>query len=460
MKLYTTPHGVDEERVVAGRQVRELYPHLQSALQDFPNLQGLFAEPRFERDEVETHWHTQGREHEGPLTDQSPDVQDAAKSSIRVAIGQIKALVDENRRTGTSYGQDTADILDASLLIPDDRSIHIVDGKPVIASWGRSRIGESVKNTLLYDISGYPDVEEDSPIGTEDPTAHPADPTPGTVQEDGEDHQIRVWPAATGPWLVPVLWSLSALVFAMLLWLYLAHCAFLKLGSNTWLGNYCTAPQNATDPTIIALEERLRQLEREYDRRDAVCTAPEGDIPFDVPPPGPVDPPGGVLPLDPPGPLDTTDPLGTTEEPLPQEPVTDSEVRIEEQGGALGSINIILTWNNTDDLDLHVTCPNGERIYHGNKTACGGTLDLDDNFIGDRTETPAENIVFAQTPGDGRYSIRVRRSRDDEPFEAGTPFQLDVIGTRNGERFTIETLQGEAGRDMQEFLVLEIPYVE
>ena len=206
---------------------------------------------------------------------------------------------------------------------------------------------------------------------------------------------------------------------------------------------------------MVALEERLRQLERKYDRRDAVCTAPEGGFPFDVVPPSDLLP-GDVLPVDPVGGTGPEDPKTL----IQQEPVTESEERIEEQGGALGSINIILTWENTDDLDLHVTCPNGDRIYHGKKTACGGTLDLDANFIGDRTETPAENIVFAQNPADGQYSIRVRRSRGDSPSEDGTPFRLDIIGTRNGERFTIDTLQGEAGREMQEFLILDIPYVE
>ena len=190
MKLYTTPHGVDEERVVAGRQVRELYPHLQRALQDYPNLQTMFAEPRFERDEVETHWHAQGRDNQGPLTDQSPEIQETAKAAIRAAIGQVKALADETRRSGTSYGQDTADILEAALLIPNNQSIHIVDGSPVVASWGRSRIGEAANNTLLYEISGYSDSEEENPSDLQRPTTHSSEPPLVWAHLDNTNHQV------------------------------------------------------------------------------------------------------------------------------------------------------------------------------------------------------------------------------------------------------------------------------
>lgn len=35
--------------------------------------------------------------------------------------------------------------------------------------------------------------------------------------------------------------------------------------------------------------------------------------------------------------------------------------------GSTGDVQVTLTWNNTADLDLYVTEPNGETIYYGNR---------------------------------------------------------------------------------------------
>ena len=81
----------------------------------------------------------------------------------------------------------------------------------------------------------------------------------------------------------------------------------------------------------------------------------------------------------------------------------------------VGEITVSLIWSTYDDLDLHVITPNGNRIYYGNRTADGGTLDIDMNASSyDLADFPVENIYFP-VPIGGDYQILVRDFRDRTP---------------------------------------------
>ena len=68
--------------------------------------------------------------------------------------------------------------------------------------------------------------------------------------------------------------------------------------------------------------------------------------------------------------------------------------RLEREGGASGEVQISLAWNDFNDLDLHLFCPSGERIYFNNKRSdCGGELDVDMN-VRPVSNTPVENVVW------------------------------------------------------------------
>jgi len=69
-----------------------------------------------------------------------------------------------------------------------------------------------------------------------------------------------------------------------------------------------------------------------------------------------------------------------------------------------GSLQVSLSWNNSDDLDLHIVTPSGE-IYYRNKIAGNGELDLDANVgCGGKSN---ENIYFDGTLGNGLYLVWV-----------------------------------------------------
>jgi uncharacterized protein YfaP (DUF2135 family) len=75
-----------------------------------------------------------------------------------------------------------------------------------------------------------------------------------------------------------------------------------------------------------------------------------------------------------------------------------------------GDVRITLVWDDTNDLDLHVTDPNGEEIfYQHTSSASGGRLDVDANAgCGSTTSSPRENIFWptGQAPF-GTYTVRV-----------------------------------------------------
>ena len=90
-----------------------------------------------------------------------------------------------------------------------------------------------------------------------------------------------------------------------------------------------------------------------------------------------------------------------------EEPEVNMDERLEREGGASGEVQISLAWDDYNDLDLHLFCPSGERIYFNNKKSeCGGHLDVDMNFR-PVSNTPVENVVWAGNAPLGTYKVGV-----------------------------------------------------
>jgi len=90
-----------------------------------------------------------------------------------------------------------------------------------------------------------------------------------------------------------------------------------------------------------------------------------------------------------------------------EEHEVDIEERLEREGGASGNVQISLAWDDYNDLDLHLFCPSGERIYFNNKKSeCGGILDVDMN-VRPVSNTPVENVVWKGEAPLGTYKVGV-----------------------------------------------------
>ncbi len=88
----------------------------------------------------------------------------------------------------------------------------------------------------------------------------------------------------------------------------------------------------------------------------------------------------------------------------------ETERRLREANAQTGDVEIVLTWNNLNDLDLYCLAPNNELIFFNHKVspATGGRLDVDRNMSPPYTQQPVEHIYWphGRAPA-GRYRVYV-----------------------------------------------------
>lgn len=77
-----------------------------------------------------------------------------------------------------------------------------------------------------------------------------------------------------------------------------------------------------------------------------------------------------------------------------------------------GKLHISLSWDQENDVDLHLIEPNGERIYYGNRSSLnGGELDLDSNPACQIDNINNENIFYEEDSDViieyGEYEVQV-----------------------------------------------------
>ena len=88
------------------------------------------------------------------------------------------------------------------------------------------------------------------------------------------------------------------------------------------------------------------------------------------------------------------------------------EDMLAEMGALSGDITISLGWHSKDDLDLHCYTPDGGHIYYRNKTAGGGTLDIDMNAKKSKISMKAVENIYFENPAPGEYRIQVVNYED------------------------------------------------
>jgi hypothetical protein len=104
-----------------------------------------------------------------------------------------------------------------------------------------------------------------------------------------------------------------------------------------------------------------------------------------------------------------------------------------------GEITITLGWQSYEDLDVILSCPNGDEISYKHREACGGKLDIDMNYQGVNSNSPIENIfVPARSIMPGAYQIKVVNQSD-----VPTPFLL-IIKYREHERRESGVVNGKS----------------
>lgn len=119
--------------------------------------------------------------------------------------------------------------------------------------------------------------------------------------------------------------------------------------------------------------------------------------------------------------------------------------RVKKAGGNVTArVRTSLAWYNTDDLDIWVYEPNGNKIHYGNKC---GKLDIDMNAGGRKSRTPVENVCWNNRMQDGTYCVVVHNycKREDQDFGFEVEFEADNISrnftyhkdVRNNEQISV-----------------------
>lgn len=103
-------------------------------------------------------------------------------------------------------------------------------------------------------------------------------------------------------------------------------------------------------------------------------------------------------------------------------------------GNVTGEFCCRLAWNNTDDLDFHMTEPDGYDIYFGNRSrlsTSGGKLDVDANGGSGMMDHPVENIFYDTISGmrEGTYKLYVNQWSKRQTSNFGFEVEIELNGT-------------------------------
>ena len=117
--------------------------------------------------------------------------------------------------------------------------------------------------------------------------------------------------------------------------------------------------------------------------------------------------------------------------------VVDRDYSVTPRQPSAGDVQILLSWENFNDLDLMCTDPNGEMVWYKNKVSqSGGQLEIDMNVECPGSLTPIEHIFWPVGGApEGTYNVYVKYFRQHES-EADTPYTVKVRYNSKEEVFT------------------------
>ena len=370
-----------------------------------PAHAALFAEPNPDADRGITDWYA-GVQGAAPPLESLPDAaQEAARAEFARLYGDIREEADRLRASTRESERFLGELLSLALITPATDCLRVVGGQPVLVAWGHAKLGEAPSPELLIGMT-----RRRGGAGAMQIVGPPAAPP-----------EKRSWLS----WLLGLLGLLLLLLLLLLLWrdpfgwfkAALPQCV-VQPGNAELLDELRAAQaREAALRTDIAGE-----MLRLGDRRTA-CLPPE-------PPPRPRPP----------------EPPRVT--PPPPAPRQEDADRARREGARSGRVQIILAWDDRNDLDLVMICPNGERLYFDHRQACGAVLDVDRNAGNSAlSPTPVENIVFAAEPAPGRYRIIVWHFQNNPPAPASSPYRVTV--KREGRPDQVFTGRVAAGQQVE-----------
>jgi len=365
----------------------------------------LIAEPNQDSYRGITDWYAAGQGAAPPLETLPEAAQDAARAEFARLYGDIREEADRLRASTRESERFLGELIALALITPATDCLRVVGGQPVLVAWGHAKLGEAPSPELLIGMT-----RRRGGAGAMQIVGPPAAPP-----------EKRSWLS----WLLGLLGLLLLLLLLLLLW-------------RDPFGWFKAAlPQCVVQPGNAELLDELRAAQaREAALRTDIAgeMLRLGDRRTACPPPEP-----------PPRPRPPEPPRVTPPPPAPRQEDAD---RARREGARSGRVQIILAWDDRNDLDLVMICPNGERLYFDHRQACGAVLDVDRNAGNSAlSPTPVENIVFAAEPAPGRYRIIVWHFQNNPPAPASSPYRVTV--KREGRPDQVFTGRVAAGQQVE-----------
>ncbi len=383
----------------AGQTVIEAWGTLHALLLGLsPAHAALLAEPVANAARGEVDWYAEGDGPAARLEDLPDAERAAAQARLDQLAGEIQAHAAQLGNSRAEGDRFLSDMLGLALRLPGEGSVYVQGGQPVLVGWGHVRSGGRGGAVVL--------------TGRAVPPAAQAAilPPPPSPYAAAAPRRTWLWGALGVSLLAPLLAGL-------LLW----------RDPFGWFA--VDPPQCRLEPGQLGLAQGLQ----EEVAREGVLRAELARLAADA---------GQRRLMCPPTPAPAA----------AAAPSQDAE-RAQRQGAQAGKLQVILAWDDRNDLDLHVVCPDGLDINFIRRQACGGTLDVDANGdVRHLTPTPVENVYFTD-PRPGRYRVVVdaygMRERTASPFRVtvrrdGRPDQVTTGTVQNGRRnqavteFTVE----------------------
>lgn len=356
---------------VYGQTILDMHQQLTRILDKRQyGLGHVLAEPSVNTARGEILWYTRAEGEIRAFTSLSDDEKVAIQESLSTERDRIEAIAEGLKNTNQKERIADADGFLRALTLDalPVEALFLVGDQVVVTDWGCEQVDRSIPCVSL--TAAAAPLPEPAP-----PPPAPPPPVPPVAE-----------PAPIGWWRW-LRWLLLLLLLLFLLTFLVRGCVPVGLNAQLpTLGGLLPAPPAPPSPQLMAEEQALRDEVQDLGRglveKAQTCAVPSTDE------------------------------------------------RLAREGGEKGDINVSLTWNNYNDLDLIIETPDGQRISYENKTdTSGGALDIDMNAGNDnRDQSPIENIRWANGAPPGEYKVYVllydiAPESNSQPF---TPYTVTV----------------------------------
>jgi hypothetical protein len=350
----------------------------------------LFAEPNPDPDRGVVDWYAEGAGEAVPIASLAPDAQAAARAELATLLGAIQDEIGKLSRAQQSSERFLGDLLALAIQVPSQDAVRVIAGRPVLVAWGHAPAGGTAQPASLIGEAARPLVS-----GPMEIVGPPAEVAPRA----GLAWALAVAALLLLPLLLALVW------FDPFRWFEARPPQCVARSEDFGLIDELRREQERE----AALRAQLAGLARELGDRRIACPPPPTQAA--EPPPRPQPQPQAQPAPQPP--------------PRPQ-PNPDAE-RARNQGARSGRVQVILAWDNENDLDLVVNCADGGMIFYMARQGCGGgELDIDRNAEPPIRRDPVENIVWASEPPAGRYAISVMHSGNRQTTPQASSFRVTL----------------------------------